>query len=67
MLNQSADDQRLLSSLLKISPEQLAFINNSPVGQGIMRVGANIIPFQNRFPTNTQLYKLISTKPGENN
>ncbi|MGN0005632.1 MAG: VirB4-like conjugal transfer ATPase, CD1110 family [Candidatus Gastranaerophilaceae bacterium] len=67
MLNQSADDQRLLSNLLKISPEQLAFINNSPVGQGIMRIGANIIPFQNRFPTNTQLYKLISTKPGENN
>ncbi|MBQ7707836.1 MAG: TraE family protein, partial [Lachnospiraceae bacterium] len=65
MLNQSGEDQQVLSKLLSISAEQLSFINNAPIGQGIMRIGANIIPFQNRFPTDTKLYKLMSTKPGE--
>ena len=29
------------------------------------RVGSNIIPFVNRFPTNTQLYMRMTTKPSE--
>lgn len=67
MLNQSGEDQQVLSKLLSISAEQLSFINNAPIGQGIMRIGANIIPFQNRFPTDTKLYKLMSTKLSDKN
>lgn len=67
MLNQSGEDQQVLSKLLNISAEQLSFINNAPIGQGIMRIGANIIPFQNRFPTDTKLYKLMSTKLSDKN
>lgn len=65
MLNQSASDRAELAPLMNISPAQIGYIDNAPVGQGIMRVGPNIIPFVNRFPTHTELYKLMTTKPGE--
>ncbi len=65
MLNQSAPDRAELAPLMNISPTQIGYIDNAPSGQGVMRVGPNIIPFVNRFPSNTQLYKLMTTKPSE--
>ncbi len=65
MLNQSAPDREELAPLMNISPTQIGYIDNAPSGQGVMRVGPNIIPFVNRFPSNTQLYKLMTTKPSE--
>lgn len=65
MLNQSASDREELAPLMNISPTQIGYIDNAPSGQGVMRVGPNIIPFVNRFPSNTQLYKLMTTKPSE--
>ncbi len=65
MLNQSPPDRNELAPLMNISPTQISYIDNAPSGQGIMRVGPNIIPFVNLFPSNTQLYKLMTTKPSE--
>ncbi len=65
MLNQSPPDRNELAPLMNISPTQISYIDNAPSGQGIMRVGPNIIPFVNLFPNNTQLYKLMTTKPSE--
>lgn len=65
MLNQSAPDRAELAPLMNISPTQIGYIDNAPSGQGVMRVGPNIIPFVNRFPTNTQLYMRMTTKPSE--
>lgn len=65
MLNQSAPDREELAPLMNISPTQIGYIDNAPSGQGVMRVGPNIIPFVNRFPQNTELYKLMTTKPSE--
>ena len=65
MLNQAESDQERLSKLLNISPEQMSYVNGSEAGCGLMRYGSALVPFVNRFPVNTDLYKLITTKPGE--
>ena len=65
MLNQSPSDRRDLSELLNISDTQMSYITNAGAGRGLIKVGGSIVPFINEFPTDTQLYKLMSTKPGE--
>ncbi len=64
MLNQAPSDRIELSSLLNISETQMRYITNAPAGRGLIKVGGSIVPFVNDFPTDTQLYKLMSTKPG---
>lgn len=66
MLNQAYIDRLELGKLLNISDEQMSFITNVGAGEGLMRVGSANVPFVNRFPKNTELYKLMTTKPGEN-
>lgn len=65
MLNQAYIDRLELGKLLNISDEQMSFITNVGAGEGLMRVGSANVPFVNRFPKNTELYKLMTTKPGE--
>ncbi len=65
MLNQAASDRQQLAELLNISNEQMSFITNADEGCGLIRYGSSLVPFINKFPKNTQLYKLMTTKPGE--
>ena len=65
MLNQSSTDRAELAKLLHISDTQLGYITNVAAGCGLIRCAGNIVPFENSFPRNTQLYKLMTTKPGE--
>lgn len=65
MLNQSQPDQLALGRLLNLSEEQLRAITNARVGCGLIRYGPSLIHFENRFPRNTKLYELMTTKPGE--
>ena len=65
MLNQAESDQERLSKLLNISLEQMSYVNGLEAGCGLMRYGSALVPFVNRFPANTELYKLLTTKPGE--
>ena len=65
MLNQAYIDRLELGKLLNISDEQMSFITNVSAGEGLMRVGSANVPFVNRFPKNTELYRLMTTKPGE--
>ncbi len=65
MLNQADNDQERLSRLLNISPEQMSYVNGADAGCGLMRYGNALVPFINKFPSNTELYKLITTRPGE--
>lgn len=62
MLNQAPSDRIELSQLLGISAAQMSYITNAPAGHGLMKVGGSIVPFANDFPTDTQLYKLMSTR-----
>lgn len=65
MLNQAADDRADLASLLHISPEQLQYITNVPEGCGLMKLGNSLIPFENLIPKDTELYRMMTSKPGE--
>ena len=63
MLNQAATDRLELAKLLNISEMQLSYITNSEPGEGLLKIGSNLIPFENHFPKNLELYKLMSTNP----
>ena len=65
MLNQAEKDQERLSQLLNISPEQMRYVNGSEAGSGLLRYGNALVPFINKFPKDTELYRLITTRPGE--
>ncbi|MBQ5866115.1 MAG: DUF87 domain-containing protein [Oscillospiraceae bacterium] len=65
MLNQAEKDQERLSHLLNISPEQMRYVNGSQAGSGLLRYGNALVPFINKFPMDTELYRLITTRPGE--
>ena len=65
LLNQSATDREELAKLLHISDTQLGYITDVPVGCGLIRCGGQLVPFTNVFPANTDLYRLMSTRPGE--
>lgn len=67
-LNNKASTDRLeLAKLLNISELQMGYITNVGAGRGLLKVGSSLVPFVNKFPTNTKLYKLMTTKPGEGN
>lgn len=65
LLNQATTDREELASLLNISDNQLSYITNVGAGHGLIRCSGNIVPFENSFPKNTKLYRLMTTKPGE--
>ena len=65
LLNQSPADRIDLAELLRIGDEELQYISNVGTGQGLIKVGSAMIPFKNDFPRNTELYDLMTTKPGE--
>ena len=64
MLNQSPNDREDLAELLKISEEQMSFITNAETGCGLIKYGGSLVPFVNRFPKDTKLYRLMDTTPG---
>lgn len=65
MLNQAPSDRQQLAELLNISNEQMSHITNADAGCGLIKYGSSLVPFVNKFPKNTRLYKLMTTKPGE--
>lgn len=65
MLNQAPLDRQNLAELLNISPTQLSYVTNADAGQGLLYTGKAIVPFIDKFPSNTKLYKVMTTKPEE--
>jgi hypothetical protein len=65
LLSQAAGDREILAKALGISPEQMKRVTNSQPGEGLILYGGTILPFIDRFPTNTNLYRIMSTKPQE--
>ena len=65
MLNQASTDRLELAKLLNISDTEISYITNVGAGEGLSKIGSAIVPFENKFPKNTELYKLMTTKPGE--
>ena len=62
MLNQAAGDRQILAQKLNISPHQLSYVTHSGAGEGLLFYGSTILPFVDRFPTDTELYRIMTTK-----
>ncbi len=67
MLNQAPMDRQNLCSMLNISPSQEEYITNASPGSGLLYTGSTIVPFVDKFPKDTKLYKVMTTKPDEVN
>ena len=65
LLNLSAGDRKLMTERLNISTEQLAYVTNADPGSGLLFFQNVILPFRDEFPKDTELYKLLTTKPSE--
>ena len=65
LLNQASGDRKILSAALNISPSQQNYVTNSNAGEGLIFYGSTIVPFKDDFPKDTQLYRIMTTKPEE--
>lgn len=65
ILNQKSEDLRILADMLDISEAQMNYVTGADAGQGLLFAEKVIVPFVNQFPKDSYLYKLMSTKFGE--
>ncbi|MDR1185454.1 MAG: hypothetical protein LBK67_11760 [Coriobacteriales bacterium] len=65
MHNQATSDRDKLAKLLNISGEQMSYITGAKEGGGLIRIGSALVPFVNKFPKDTELYRLMTSKPRE--
>ncbi len=65
MLSQAQGDREILAQRLGISPHQLSYVTQSGEGEGLLFYGHTILPFVDHFPRDTELYRLMSTKPSD--
>ena len=65
LLSQSSSDQVILREKLQLSKEQLAYVTDSEQGCGLIKFDNIVIPFKDRYPTDTRSYAIMTTKPEE--
>lgn len=65
MLSQASGDRQILSKQLNISNHQLSYVTHSGEGEGLLFYGNVILPFADKFPKDTELYRIMTTKPNE--
>ena len=65
MLNQASGDRQILANQLNISQHQLSYVTHSGEGEGLLFYGNVILPFVDRFPTDLELYRIMTTKLSE--
>ena len=70
LLGQAAGDREILAERLGISPQQMEYITDTGVGEGLIyyidkHQHGTIVPFRDSFPTDTKIYRIISTSFGE--
>jgi len=65
LLNQNAKDQDILADKLGLSEKQLAYVTNSEPGSGLILFDKVVIPFIDKYPADTETYRIMNTKPEE--
>jgi len=65
MLAQAPGDREILAAKLHISPKQLTYVTHSEAGEGLIFYGNVILPFVDKFPADTELYRIMTTKLDE--
>jgi type IV secretory pathway VirB4 component len=62
LLNQSATDRQEIAHIFNLAPRQLQYVTNSNEGEGLIIAGKSVVPFRDRFPSDTSIYKVLTTK-----
>ena len=62
LLSQSPEDQKVLADKLHLSNEQLKYVTDSEQGCGLIKFDSIVLPFSDRYPTNTRSYAMMTTK-----
>ena len=65
MLSQAQGDRQILAKQLGISPHQLSYVTHSGPGEGLIFYGSVIIPFVDRYPKETESYRIMTTRMEE--
>ena len=65
LLNQDPFSRMQLQQMLNISNTELDYITNVGPGQGLIYNGKDIVPFIDDFPKDTELYRIMTTKPDD--
>ena len=65
MLNQAAGDRAILAKQLGISPHQLSYVTHANAGEGLLFFGSTIIPFADKYPRDSEIYSLLTTRLSE--
>ena len=65
MLNQAQGDREILARQLNISPQQMKYVTHTEAGEGLIFYGNVVLPFLDRFPQKTELYRVMTTRPEE--
>ncbi|HJB27193.1 MAG TPA: DUF87 domain-containing protein [Candidatus Blautia faecavium] len=65
MLNLDPYSRMQMQQMFNLSDKEMEYVTGVPAGQGLLYTGSDIIPFVNEFPTDTKLYKAMTTKPEE--
>jgi type IV secretory pathway VirB4 component len=62
LFKQSDTDREELANLIRITPQQMSHIKDPKQGEGLMFFKGKAIPFIDRVPKETQLYKMMTTQ-----
>ncbi|MDO4604752.1 MAG: ATP-binding protein, partial [Helcococcus sp.] len=65
MLNQATQDRVNLAALLGLGETLQTYVTDSPPGSGLIYTNMGTIPFENKFPKDTQMYEMLTTNPHE--
>lgn len=62
LFKQAPADRQKLAEMLSITETHLSYVKNPEEGQGLMCINGVMIPFEDKFPRDTNLYRKMTTK-----
>lgn len=65
MMNQSEIGRMHLAEQFHISRSMLKYITDQSAGIGLIYNGSAVVPFENKLPKDSLIYKICSTKPSD--
>ncbi len=65
LLNQSVNDREIIMDKFNLSEKQMEKVTNSDQGCGLILFNDAVIPFIDKYPTDTKSFKIMNTKPEE--
>jgi type IV secretory pathway VirB4 component len=65
LLRQASENIKTLSEMLGMSESQCEELRRAPNGSGLLKANTIIVPFRDKFPDDSYLYKLMSTNFNE--